>query len=179
VVAPALARSYGDWTAQTRLVDYWSALYGHHSQEVSARYAVHTLAEALQPFRGSDEPATQLGLNLPLGGAGGPVDGSLATAFWVDLARRAGGWKANTPSFFWHSGEPSRLLLALGELHPSMLIEATHGRGDHEHMCDLCGSAGSIAGYHSLPPRLMATLSETTDGGSSAMIADLLATAIF
>lgn len=157
------AGPYAGWAAQSRLSDVWASLYGSPDGE-APRVAVHTLAEALAPFRRSDEPGTQLAALLPLDG-----DWALGAAFWIDVARRVGGWKTNTPTCFFSLTSPARLLLALGDPHASALAEVTLGQGDQDQVCDLMSARTPTFGYQALPANVESVLANP-----SSLVSDLL-----
>ncbi len=77
------AHEYEAWASYTPLQNAWAVIYGH-GDNVSPPRAIHTIAEALAPFRGEEAPNTKLSLRLPLG-AGGVA----AAAFWIDIIRQS------------------------------------------------------------------------------------------
>ncbi|HEX3343182.1 MAG TPA: type VI secretion system-associated protein TagF, partial [Polyangiaceae bacterium] len=81
------AQEYEAWAGTTLLTHAFNVVYGEE-QAMSVPRALHTILEAIGPFRGEESPATKLGLRLPLGRGG-----IAAAAFWLDTVRRV----ARTP----------------------------------------------------------------------------------
>jgi hypothetical protein len=135
-VAPlgAAVAEYDEWVSATLAKDVWRDFY-ERADGHGARFALHTILEALLPFGTEDPPKTQLGIRVPIGAAS-----SFAVALWVDIVRRSGAIRRSVPSFFWSpwwaAGAP-RALVSLGEPHPSCLLEAAVGTGDTDVLCDL------------------------------------------
>ncbi|MET0593259.1 MAG: type VI secretion system-associated protein TagF [Polyangiaceae bacterium] len=149
-VAQACA-AYAEWATALPLGDLFSLIYGADGPTLAAQ-AVRFTVEALRPFRGVDRPRTPLTLRLPLGAAGGA-----AVCFWVDLVRRAAGWRSTIPSFFWsHDGAAGNLLLHLGDPPRSTLCDLFTSPDDRGDLCDLTGplSAAQLQAIPDLPPAL-------------------------
>jgi type VI secretion system protein ImpM len=164
--------AYDAWCTQTYAEAAWAALFGGHATP-GARYAIHTIAEALAPFRHRDDPETQLGAVLPIG-APQTIDWAASVALWMDIARRVGGWQSNIPTTFWtlSPNTPRRVLIALGDPHASALAEITLGRGDADQTCRLLGrDAAPTPGYQPLPVGTDAALAN-----AHSSLSDVLAT---
>jgi type VI secretion system ImpM family protein len=148
--AQAIA-AYAEWATALPLGDLFTLIYGNDGP-VLASQALRFAVEAVRPFRGTDRPRTPLTLRLPLGAAGGA-----AVCFWVDLVRRAAGWKSTIPSFFWsHDGAAGNLLLHLGDPPRSTLSDLFTSPEDRGDVCDLTGplSAAQLQAIPDLPPSL-------------------------
>ncbi len=126
------AREYEAWAASTLLTHAWSVVYGEE-QAMSVPRAVHTISEAVAPFRGEEAPATKLGLRLPLG-----QGGIAAAAFWLDQVRRLARTPAEVRSCFWcFDGESGCALVQLGDTPSSTLAELWAPDANSEYLCDL------------------------------------------
>lgn len=121
---------YETWAADLRQTDLWQLL-GVPLADAGARLA--ELARAVAPFARSEPPETRLCLRLPLGRAGG-----VGLCFWIDVVRRALGWREITPSFFWsHDGELGSALLLLGRPPRAAVAELFVPTGGSDEVCDL------------------------------------------
>jgi hypothetical protein len=135
---------YSEWTHSLPMSDLRALLYGAEPGTENGAApglgsadafdtAVRFIIDLVKPHRGVDFPKTPLSLRLPLGQAGGA-----AVCFWIDMVRRAAGWKATLPSFFWsHDGGTGALVLHLGEPPKSTLAELWMPRGARDEFCDL------------------------------------------
>jgi type VI secretion system ImpM family protein len=143
------ADDYLAWSRGASARAVWGAAYGS-SDAAGAAYAVHTIVEALLPFRGDDTPATSTAVRLPVGAGGG-----LEVSAWLDLVRHAGGWRRRVPTTLWTvapDGQPRDVLVALGEMHPSTLATAWEPRAESEHVCDLASPSPSLDVLRSYQP---------------------------
>src|SRR5262249_48093807 len=125
-------RDYDAWVENTYLTQAWTAVFG---PDVGSRpfHCVQTITEAIAPWRGREEPPTPLSVRLPLGYGGGA-----AGAFWVDIVRRAAGWRATVPTLFWAFDDSSgEVLVQLGEVPPSSMAELWQPDANSDHVCDL------------------------------------------
>jgi type VI secretion system protein ImpM len=150
--AAGTTREYENWTRMTYVHSAWSAIYG---EPASARplHAIHTIIEALGPFRGQEPPTTPLSVRLPLG-----VGGGAAAAFWLDIVRRVGLWRATVP-------------IQLGDTPASSLAELWSPDAQSDHVCDLT-SATSVDRARFLgkmPPHIAQRLDR-----SDTLVTDLL-----
>jgi hypothetical protein len=143
-------------------------VYGAEGLSIAAG-AIRFAVEAVRPMRGVERPRTPLTLRLPLGAAGGA-----AVCFWVDLVRRAAGWRSTIPSFFWsHDGETGTMLLHLGDAPRSTLVDLWIPGGDRAELCDLTHplSSTALSAVPELPPALARCF------GGECRVADLVAAA--
>jgi hypothetical protein len=126
------AYEYDAWAAGTPLAHAWSVVYGGESA-LSAPRAVHTISEAVAPFRGEEAPATKLGLRLPLG-----PGGVAAAAFWLDTVRRLARSPAEVRTCFWSfDGASGCAIVQLGETPLSVLAELWSPDPNSDYLCDL------------------------------------------
>jgi hypothetical protein len=106
-----------------------------------AESCLRLLLECVRPVRGIETPSTPLALRLPLGRLGGA-----AVCFWIDLVRRAAGWRATIPSFFWaHDGSQGTMLLCLGAPSRATLGALWAPRPDVDEICDVTVPVGALA----------------------------------
>lgn len=136
--AAMTTREYENWTRMTYVANAWLAIYGEPN---SARpiHAIHTIIEALGPFRGQENPSTPLSVRLPLG-----VGGGAAAAFWIDIVRRVGRWRTTVPTCFWSfDGQSGSILIQLGDTPASSLAELWSPDSRSDYVCDLT-SATSV-----------------------------------
>ncbi len=164
------AQEYEAWAHSTRARDVWRDFYGTEDGH-GARFAVHTIVEALAPFGTEESPKTPVGVRVPIGAAS-----PLAVAFWADIVRRTGGMRRREmPTHFWSpwwTAGQKAALVSLGEPHPSCPAEAALGRGDTDFVCDLTSASPAmnvLRGYAPLPSVLAHDL-----GNPEARVADLL-----
>jgi type VI secretion system protein ImpM len=130
--AEPAAREYEAWASTTLLQNAWAVIYGV-GDTISPPRAIHTIAEALAPFRGEEAPNTKLSLRLPLG-AGGVA----AAAFWIDVIRHIARSLGEVRSCFWTvGGQTGSILVQLGNTPPSTLAELWAPDPDSEYVCDL------------------------------------------
>ena len=126
------AMEYEQWAAQTPLAHAWNVVYGG-TQHMSVPRAVHTVSEALAPFRGQQGAATKLGLRLPLG-----PGGVAAAAFWLDTVRRLARTPQEVRTCFWcFDGESGCAIVQLGDTPASTLMELWSPDANSEYLCDL------------------------------------------
>jgi type VI secretion system protein ImpM len=169
--AAPVAQEYAAWAASTPLQNAWAAIYGG-DRTLSAPYAIHTLFEAIAPFRGEVGPTTKLGLRLPLGGGG-----VAAAAFWIDMVRQFARSLAEVRSCFWSfDGRTGSMIIQLGDTPASTLGELWAPDPDNEHLCDLTAPATVEAGRFlaRLPPHVAETLM-----APQALAGDFLARLVF
>jgi hypothetical protein len=117
--------------------------------------ATATIAQAVDPQGGGRVRS----FRVPLGqGAGG------ALCFWLDVVRRAAGWQAHVPSFFWShdetGGEALVFVGAPGDLALATLWGAAAARTD---ICDLT-VPGDTLGAGALTPSTHALSEGAADG---------------
>lgn len=125
------AREYEAWASSTPLGHAWSVVYG--GEALSAPRAVHTISEAVAPFRGEEAPATKLGLRLPLG-----PGGIAAAAFWLDTVRRLSRSPSEVRTCFWcFDGASGCAIVQLGDTPASSLAELWSPDANSEYLCDL------------------------------------------
>jgi len=136
-VADALA-TYRRWTEELPFDDFLALVF--EGDPSAAAGAFGLVEEAVQPYRGVENPDTGLTLRLPLGQAGGA-----AVCFWIDLIERLTGWRRTAPSFFWsHDGASGALMLHLGKVPPVALVELWLPTGNCDEVCDLVLPPGSF-----------------------------------
>jgi type VI secretion system ImpM family protein len=151
VQADGNARDYEGWAAATPLLNAWGVIYGGESG-LSAPKAIHTIAEAVGPFRGQESPATKLGLRLPLG-AGGVA----AAVFWLDVVRRLAKTPGEVRTCFWSfDGTTGCAIVQLGDTPGSTLAELWAPDVNSEYLCDLTVPSSVEVGRFltRLPPHL-------------------------
>jgi len=160
------ARDYAEWVNTTELTAAFDALFGEEAR-ASAIQALHTIQEAISPFRGKERPKTPLSVCVPLG-----VSGAGAAAFWIDVVRRAAGWRDTVPTFFWSSREDGgEAIVQLGDVPASSLPALWHVGARNDHVCDLTRLAPEEAPkfWPLLPPAVAAVLTRP-----DARVIDLL-----
>jgi len=143
------AQEYDAWAATTLLGHAWSVVYGGE-QAMSAPRAVHTISEAVAPFRGEEAPGTKLGLRLPLG-----PGGVAAATFWLDTVRRLARSPAEVRTSFWcFDGTSGCAIVQLGDTPASTLGELWSPDANSEYLCDLTVPASVDVGRFltRLPP---------------------------
>lgn len=156
---------YDEWVHTLPLSELW-ALLGPALASPAA--TLRLLLEAVAPSRGIEQPSTTLSLRLPLGLAGGA-----ALCVWLDVVRRALGWRATLPNLFWsHDGTTGFALLHLGRPSKTALTELWLPSGDRDEVVDLTIGVDPAAteAFSPLPPAVLAAL-----GSSRATVAHLLA----
>ena len=149
------AQEYDAWAAATLLTHAWSVVYGGGEGESVPR-AVHTISEAVAPFRGEEAPATKLGLRLPLG-----QGGIAAASFWLDTVRRLARTPGEVRSTFWcFDGESGCALVQLGDTPAGTLAELWAPDSNSEYLCDLTIPTSVDVGrfLNRLPPHLAEAL---------------------
>lgn len=125
------AQEYDGWASGTPLVHAWNVVYG--GEVMSAPRAIHTITEAVAPFRGVEFPATKLGLRLPLG-----PGGIAAATFWLDTVRRIARTPNEVRTCFWcFDGSSGCAIVQLGDTPASTLTELWSPDADSEYLCDL------------------------------------------
>lgn len=137
------ASEYDAWAASTAIAHAWGVVYGAE-QAVSAAQAVHTIAEAVAPFRGDYAPRTKLGLRLPLG-----PGGVAAAVLWLDTIGRLAQTPGLVRNCFWcFDGTSGSAIVQLGDVPASTLAQLWAPNADSEHLCDLTSpSAIDVARY--------------------------------
>jgi type VI secretion system ImpM family protein len=159
-------REYENWTRMTYVPNAWLAIYGEANSSRPI-HAIHTIVEALGPFRGQESPTTPLSIRLPLG-----VGGGAAAAFWIDIVRRVGRWRTTIPTCFWSfDGQSGTILIQLGDTPASSLAELWSPDAQSDYVCDLT-SAASIDRARFLgriPPHVAQRLDR-----NDTLVADLL-----
>lgn len=169
--AEAAARDYDAWAASTPLSQAWGVIYGG-GYALSAPRAIHTLLEALAPFRGEEAPNTKLSLRLPLGSGG-----VAAAAFWIDAVRHMARSLAEVRTCFWSAGgDAGSILVQLGNTPSSSLGELWSPDPDSEYACDLTVPASVDVGRFltRLPPHLVEVLQ-----APAAVVRDFLGRLMF
>ena len=149
------AHEYEAWAASTPLEHAWSVVYGA-DRWLSAPRAVHTIAEAVGPFRGQEAPATKLGLRLPLG-----PGGIAAAVFWLDVVRRMARTPAEARTCFWcFDGASGCAIVQLGDTPASALSELWAPDPNSDSLCDLSVPTSVDTGRFlgRLPPHLAEVL---------------------
>jgi type VI secretion system ImpM family protein len=145
------AMEYEAWAASTPLGHAWNVVYGG-DQALSVPRAVHTVSEAVAPFRGQEAAATKLGLRLPLG-----PGGVAAAAFWLDTVRRLARTPQEVRSCFWcFDGESGCAIVQLGDTPASTLSELWSPDANSEYLCDLVVPSSVDVGrfLNRLPPHV-------------------------
>ena len=143
------AQEYDAWAASTLLSHAWSVVYGGE-QAMSVPRSLHTMSEAVAPFRGQEGPATKLGLRLPLG-----PGGIAAAAFWLDTLRRLSRTPGEVRTCFWSfDGSSGCAIVQLGDTPSSTLGELWSPDANSEYLCDLTEPASVDVGRFltRLPP---------------------------
>lgn len=155
IAAPSLddaeaSRARYESYASTRLAtDAATGLYTE--PEPGLRHAVGTIVEATRSYRGQDSPPLTLGCRVPIG-----RDRRADLAMWLDLTRRAAGWKAMVPSMFFPLAGGHALIQLGGEAPPSVLADLFAPSPDSAAVCDLTTSDGAP------PPPSLTVLTEST-----------------
>jgi len=160
------ARDYAEWVNATELTVAFDTLFGAESR-ASAIQALHTISEAILPFRSRERPKTPLSVRVPLGAAGAG-----GAAFWIDVVRHAAGWRDTVPTFFWSSSEAGgEAIVQLGDVPASSLSALWHADAGREHVCDLTHLTAADAArfFPLLPPAVAAVLTR-----ADARVSDLL-----
>ncbi len=161
------AQEYEAWAASTPLGHAWSVVYGA-DLTMSVPRAVHTITEAVAPFRGQEAAATKLGLRLPLG-----PGGVAAAAFWLDTVRRLARTPQEVRSCFWcFDGESGCAIVQLGDTPASTLLELWSPDANSEYLCDLVVPSSVDVGrfLNRLPPHVAEVLQ-----APQALVRDFLA----
>jgi type VI secretion system protein ImpM len=153
--ADRTAQEYDAWAASTPLAHAWNVVYGGESA-MSVPRALHTISEAVAPFRGEEAPATKLGLRLPLG-----PGGIAAAAFWLDTVRRLSRSPGEVRTCFWSfDGSSGCAIVQLGDTPASSLTELWSPDANSEYLCDLTAPASVDVGRFltRLPPHVAEAL---------------------
>jgi type VI secretion system ImpM family protein len=148
------AQEYEAWATSTPIGHAWSVVYG--GDELSAPRAVHTISEAIAPFRGQEGAATKLGLRLPLG-----PGGVAAATFWLDTVRRIARTPQEVRSCFWcFDGESGSAIVELGDTPAGTLMELWSPDANSEYLCDLVVPSSVDTGrfMSRLPPHVAEAL---------------------
>jgi type VI secretion system protein ImpM len=148
------AQEYDAWASATLLTQAWSVVYG--GEVSSAARAMHTITEAIAPFRGVEGPATKLGLRLPLG-----PGGIAAATFWLDTVRRIARTPNEVRTCFWcFDGESGCAIVQLGDTPASTLTELWSPDANSDYLCDLTVPASVDVGRFltKLPPPVAESL---------------------
>lgn len=159
------AAMYDEWVRTLPLSELW-ALLGPALANPAA--TLRLLLEAVLPARGVEQPNTSLTLRLPLGLAGGA-----ALCVWLDIVRRALGWRTTLPCLFWsHDGTTGFALVFLGRPGKTALTELWLPSGSRDEVVDLTVAIelASTEAFSPLPPAVAATL-----GTPQTTVAHLLA----
>lgn len=168
--AEPTAREYEAWTAATPLQHAWAVIYGGSGE--AAHRAIHTIVEAVAPFRGEVAPQTKLSLRLPLG-----AGGAAACALWIDIVRQLARSLSEVRTCFWHTdGVTGSLIIQLGTTPASSLGELWAPDTGSDFMCDLTVPASVDVGrmLGRLPPPIAEVLQ-----APQALVQDFLARLIF
>jgi type VI secretion system ImpM family protein len=148
------AHEYESWSMSTPLGHAWNVVYG--GDPLSAPRAVHTISEAIAPFRGQEGAATKLGLRLPLG-----PGGVAAASFWLDTVRRVARTPQEVRSCFWcFDGESGSAIVELGDTPAGTLMELWSPDSNSEYLCDLVSPSSVDTGrfLNRLPPHVAEAL---------------------
>ncbi len=123
---------YTQWARATPARTVWQSIYS--DPDTDAPLAVlKAILDSVSPFHGRENLTTLLALRLPLGGAG-----PLVIAFWIDVVRRAAGWRHSVPTLFWSvDGKADSLLVQLGVTPPSALAELWSPDAENDNVYDL------------------------------------------
>jgi hypothetical protein len=125
----AVALDYNSWVEAMTTTDLTAMLFS--GDTARAAHALATLAAAVAPYAGRDQPNTPLALQLPLGTAGGA-----AVCFWLDVLRASLPWAQTVPSFFWsHDGTAGQLIVPIGAPAPSALGALWNAEASAETTC--------------------------------------------
>jgi len=164
------AHEYAAWASATLLQNAWAVIYGP-GDFVSAPRAIHTIAEALVPFRGEEAPNTKLSLRLPLG-AGGVA----AAAFWIDIVRHIARSLAEVRTCFWSvGGQGGSMILQLGNTPPATLGELWYPDPDSEYVCDLATPASvDVTRFMTRLPPAVAHVLQSPDAGIRDLLSRLI-----
>ncbi len=122
---------YSHWARATPVRNVWQSIYSDPDTDAPLA-VIRSILDSVSPFHGRENLTTLLALRLPLGG-GGPM----IAAFWIDVVRRAAGWRHCMPTLFWSVDGSHSLLLQLGVTPPSALAELWSPDADNEHVYDL------------------------------------------
>jgi type VI secretion system ImpM family protein len=148
------AQEYDAWAVSTFLGHAWSVVYG--GDPLSAPRAIHTIMEAVAPFRGEEAPATKLGLRLPLG-----TGGVAAAVFWLDTIRRLARTPTAVRTSFWSfDGSQGNAIVQLGDTPASTLTELWSPDANSDYLCDLTAPTSVDVGRFltKLPPQVAEAL---------------------
>jgi hypothetical protein len=164
------AHEYEAWAASTPLLNAWAVIYGP-GDYVSPPRAIHTIGEALAPFRGEEAPNTKLSLRLPLG-AGGVA----AAAFWIDVIRQIARSLAEVRTCFWSvGGQTGSIIVQLGNTPPSTLGELWAPDPNSETMCDLTTPASvDVTRFMTRLPPHVAHVMQSPQAGVRDLLARLI-----
>ncbi len=125
----AASASYRRWLAENQMKALWETGFG---SDASRYWVLANVAEAVEPFKGQELPATGLALRLPVG-----AGDAYATAVWLDVVLRLSGWKHTLVNTFWTPQQTA--LLHVGPPHIGSLREILAPTGSAEHVAELCG----------------------------------------
>ena len=129
---PFFSSEYTQWAWSTPLGTVWRTIYGDPDTD-AALGVLRAILDSVSPFHGREPLTTLLAVRLPLGGAG-----ALVSAFWIDVVRRAAGWRHSVPTLFWSvDGKAESLLVQLGVAPPSALAELWAPDADNDNVFDL------------------------------------------
>jgi type VI secretion system ImpM family protein len=156
---------YGDWASALPLAELW-ALLGPAlaSPAVSLRFVLETLS----PLREAEPVQSTLSLRLPLG-----LGGGASLCFWLDVIRRALGWRSTLPSFFWsHDGSSGAALVHLGRPSKAALAELWLPTGRRDDIADLTHPIDAGLGEALSPlPRAIADVLEDARASLGQLLA--------
>jgi type VI secretion system ImpM family protein len=160
------AQEYEAWATTTPLEQAWNVVYGGE-QSLAHFRAVHTIWEAIAPFRGDDMASTKVGLRLPLG-----PGGIAAATFWLDAVRRLARSPQQVRTTFWcFDGSSGTAIVQLGDTPASSLTELWLPDTNSEYLCDLTVPTSVDVGRFltKLPPHVAESLQ-----GSGVLVRDFL-----
>jgi hypothetical protein len=145
---------YCDWTRGTLASELFEQLFLGASANAAKR-ALHVIVDAAAPFKGKEAPKTSLSARVPLSqSASGPE----VCSFWLDMVRRASGWKQTAPGFFATHGQS--MLVQMGEpAHSSVLADAWIPDPGSDFVCD-CVATASGSLLTPMPERLQAAMAD-------------------
>lgn len=134
--APALldddGRAYRSWIHTTPIDQLLQTVFGHGWSDRSLR-TLSAIADTALPLRGRDASTTQLALRLPVGSLG-----VTTTCVWLDIIRAMARSENRVLTSFWFfDGHRGDLLVHLGRVHVSSMIELWMPDRRNDHVYDL------------------------------------------
>lgn len=111
----AIEERYEAWAREQLAAPLLASALGRDG--LALQPTLHTILEATSPFRGKEAPPTALSVRLPT-----DPDQSLLTCLWLQIVRRASGWKETLPGYF--ASERDMLVQLGGLASPSALADS-------------------------------------------------------